>query len=616
MNETEILLQLTGTLLLGVSAQWLAWRLKLPSILLLLLVGLLAGPLLHWLDPGTLLGTLLFPFVSLSVALILFEGGLTLRLAELRGVGTTVLRLISIGVISTWVIATLAARFVVGLPFDLSLLLGAILTVTGPTVVGPLLRHIRPQGASGSVLKWEGILVDPVGAILAVLTFQAIQQGRIADATSSTVLLRVVGALFVGMVVGVAFATILVLGLRKRLVPDALHNAFTLMLVLVAFAVANQLHHESGLLAVTLMGIALANQRRVPVRHILQFKENLRVLLISTLFILLAARLQREDFAGLSLSAVLFLATIILIARPVGVALSTLGSKLTRRERLFLAWMAPRGIVAAAVTSVFAHRLSLDPRFPEADRLVPLVFVIIIGTVIVYGLTGGPLARRLGLAATNPQGALIVGANPIGRALGMALADLGQPVLIVDSNYTRIGAARMDGLPTWYGNILSETTLEELDLAGIGRLIALTPNDDANSLAALHLGDLFGRDEVYQLSPARSTGSAKGNDAIADLRGRNLFGENLDYLELERRLASGWKVRTTLLTEHYTFADHHAKHGGQEISLFMVAGGRITPFTVHDPPLPGLDQTLISLVPPALTASASKGDNQPAGQLS
>ena len=597
MDESKIILLLAGTVVLGVSAQWIAWWLKLPSILMLLLVGIAAGPGFHLLDPEALLGDLLFPFVSLSVALILFEGGLTLRFSEFKHVGGTVLRLISLGVLVTWIIATVSAYVLVGLSFELSLLLGAILTVTGPTVVGPLLRHIRPVGSAGSILKWEGILVDPVGALLAVLIFQAIDSGRISQAPT-VVMLGVFKAVAAGAVVGAAGALVLVVTFRKHLIPDALHNAFTLMLVIASSTAANALHHESGLLAVTLMGIALANQSHVPVRHILEFKENLRVLLISTLFILLAARLRTDEITGLPLAGIGFLLVLIFIARPLSVIASTGGSGLSLRDKVFLSWMAPRGIVAAAVTSVFAFRLSQDPNYTEAAQLVPLVFLVIVGTVAVYGLTGGPLARRLGLAQKNPQGALIVGANPFARAVGQALVDAGHRVLLVDSNYWRVAAARMDGFKVWHGNILAHDAVDELDLAGIGRLLAMTPNDEANSLASLHMGEVFGRQQVYQLPPPQKSSAGKGVEVPADLRGRLLFGEGIDFWEFEKRIERGWSIKSTQLTEQFSFDDYQSQHRGEAVPLFLVAGGKLSVFTVQTPPTPAAGQTLISLAPP------------------
>lgn len=600
MSPEQILLGISGILVLGFAAQWLAWRLRLPSILLLLLFGFCAGNFLSDFGPDDLLGELLFPFVSLAVAVILFEGGLTLRFSELPHVGTTVLKLISLGVLVTFAIATLAARWLVGFDWELSLLIGSILTVTGPTVIGPLLRHIRPDRKVGSVLNWEGILVDPVGALLAVVVFQAIREGRLHDGWTMVVfgVLEAIGA---GLLVGLPAAALMVVALKKHWIPDHLQNPFALTVVLLASVLANHLHHESGLVAVTLMGVALANQRWTPVRHIVEFKENLRVLLITTLFILLASRVQVEDLANLTVGSVGFVLVLILIARPLAVAVSTYRSDLSWKEKLFIAWMAPRGIVAAAVASIFALRLQQEMQIPQVGSLVPLVFLVIVGTVATYGLTAGPLARRLGLAQKNPQGALILGADPFSVALGKALGDEGVPVLVVDSNYRKIAAARMEGLQVWHGNILAEYAVEEMRLAGIGRLLAMTPNDEANSLAALHLLEVFSRRDVFQLSPTARESQREGR-VPHGLSGRILFGEDCTHRVLNERVENGWKIRSTPLTDQFGFEQFLEQHGGEAIPLFRISSARtVTPFTAEGDLSPGIGDTVISLMPQKAT---------------
>jgi NhaP-type Na+/H+ or K+/H+ antiporter len=287
----HILLSLASIIVLGIGAEWLAWRLRLPSILLLLIFGIVVGPVTGFLNPDALFGDLLLPVVSIAVAIILFEGGLNLRISELRQVGGVVRNLITIGVLVTWLIGAGAAHFLLGLNFALALLLGAILVVSGPTVIMPLLRHLRPSGQVGSILKWEGIVIDPIGAILAVLVFEAILAGGFREAAAVTVI-GLLKTILIGGGIGMLGAMIMVLLLRRFWIPDFLHGAVSLTLVIAVFAGSNLLQTDSGLLAATVMGIYLANQRTVSVRHIVRFKENLRVLLISGLFILLAARLQ------------------------------------------------------------------------------------------------------------------------------------------------------------------------------------------------------------------------------------------------------------------------------------------------------------------------------------
>lgn len=356
MSSAQILFGVTLIIVLGVAAQWLAWRLHVPSILLLLLFGFLGGPIAGQLQPDALFGELLLPFVSVSVGLILYEEGLSLRLTELPKVGGVVRNLVTTGAFVTWAISTLASAWLFDLPGELAVLLGAILVVTGPTVIQPLLQHIRPSGATGSILKWEGIVIDPVGALLAVLVFEAVSAGELREATAH-VLGGVLKTIIVGGGLGVVAAGMLSFALRRYWVPDFLQNAVSLMLVLATFAASNAAQHESGLFAATVMGITLANQRSVDVRHIVEFKENLRVLLISGLFIVLAARLEVSSLLAVSFRGMVLVLLLVAVARPLCVWVSTVRSKLSAKERLFLSAMAPRGIVAAAVASVFAIRL-------------------------------------------------------------------------------------------------------------------------------------------------------------------------------------------------------------------------------------------------------------------
>ena len=354
MNES-LMIGLAAVLVLGIGAQWVAWRIKLPAILALLLFGFLAGPVPEavygkkWLDPDDLFGKVLFPIVSLSVAVILFEGGLTLKFRELKQIGGAVRNLVSIGIVTTWLLITGAAHLLLDFDLRLSLLIGAIFTVTGPTVIGPLLRQVRPSGQLGPVLKWEGILSDPIGALLAVLVFESILPGSHSEVeqTLAGALLAGGQALGSGFIVGIAGAALLVLMLNRYWIPDYLQSPVTLGLVVLAFEISNHLYPESGLVAVTLMGVLLANQRYASVGHVIEFKENLRVLLISSLFILLAARLNVADVMRLDWGGFGFMLAVILVVRPVSVLLATLKAGLSWKERLWLSMVAPRGIVAA-----------------------------------------------------------------------------------------------------------------------------------------------------------------------------------------------------------------------------------------------------------------------------
>lgn len=581
---------LAAIIMLGALAQWLGWLLRTPAILLLLLAGFLAGPIAGLIEPDRLFGDLLLPFVSVAVALILFEGGLTLNLAELRRVGRVVLMLITVGAIATWVLAAAAAHWIIGLDGGLSILLGAILTVTGPTVVLPLLRHIRPVGSVNAILKWEGIVIDPIGAALAVIAFEVLAEGR-PEPELAGAAWTVLRTLALGAALGLSGAALLTLGIRRFWIPDQLHTLAAAMLVVAVFAGSNLLLHESGLMAVTAMGIALANQRYADVRHILEFKENLRVFLLSTVFVLLSARLKLADMASVGPGTLGFLAALVLVVRPASVLLSTVGSRLRWQERAFIAWMAPRGIVAAAMTSVFGIGLE-RANYAGGEQLLPIMFTVIVVSVIVYGLTAPLVARRLRLSEADPQGVLFVGASAFARGLAKVLAEQGVRVLLVDTNRGQVAAAAMEGLPARMENVLEDDGVERLDLAGIGRAFALTPNGEVNILALQRLGRTFGRAETYRLPH-----KGRREDQI-EPEGRPLFARDATFAALDERMSRGATVKATRLTAEFALADFLARAGGAVLPLlFITERKRVIPIVSNEPmPTAGPGLTLVSLV--------------------
>lgn len=585
----EPLVQLAVIALFGLGMQLIAWHLRLPSILLLLLSGFLLGPVLGLIHPDELLGEALFPLVSLSVGIILFEGGLTLKFKELPTSGPVVTRLITAGALVTWVVASLGARLILGFDWPMAILTGAILIVTGPTVVGPLLRQIRPKGRTGAILKWEGILIDPVGAVLAVLVFEVIRLGGVSS-IPGFVLLGLLRSLFVGLALGLLGAGILIVLMRRYLIPDYLQNGITLMLVLGFFALGDLLAPEGGLLTVTVMGIALANQPWVSVRKIVEFKENLQVLLIGFLFILLAGRVEIANLTQVGWGVGLFVVLLIVVARPLSVFVSTWRTPLTRSERAFLIWMAPRGIVAASVASVFAFEL-VELGVPGAELLVPVIFLVIVGTVIFYGLTSGPVARRLGLAEQNPQGALIIGAHPFAQQLAAELKEAGFRSVLVDSNYRNVALSRLHNLEAQYGNALAEEMLDEIDLGGLGRVLALTSNDEVNSLAMLHFPEVFSRSELYQLP------TTTRNAPTAIMHGRTLFGPQVTHDFLVAEMESGATLKRTRLTSSFTFADYQAHYGERGIPLCLITDNdRLYFFTTDSRLTPKPGQSIVSLI--------------------
>jgi len=591
----EPILVLPLIVFLGVLAQWVAWRVRLPSILLLLLSGILVGPVTGTLDPDALFGELFAPLVSLSVAVILYEGGLSLRLRELKAVGGVVRNLVTVGALATWIGGALCARMLLGLDWALAILLGAILVVTGPTVILPLLRQVRPTGRVGSVLKWEGIVIDPIGALLAVLVFEVVLSGHFREffPHAGFALLKTVG---VGGALGLAGAALLVLFFHRYWIPDYLQNPISLALAMFVYACSNMVQGESGLFAVTLMGLAVANQRFIEVEHIIEFKENIRVLLISSLFILLGARLELEDLAALGWAGVALVAVLIVVVRPLAVLLSTVGSELDGRSRVFLAWMAPRGIVAAAVSSVFALRLE-EAGHVQAPVLVSATFAVIIGTVAFYGLAAPLAAGRLGLSVRDPQGLVLAGAGRFGRALARGLEGQGFPVLLVDTNRANVKEARMAGLSCHHGNVLADSFMDDVDLGGMGRLLAMTPNDWVNGEAARRFARTFGKANVYAL-PLRAEATDPG-EAPAHPTGRPLFREGLRARLLETRVQAGWEVKATRLSEEFPYQVFQQRYGEAAVPLLVATeSGRLEVVVAGDEKEPGPGQVLISLVPP------------------
>lgn len=594
MSE-EVLIELASIVVLGIVAQWLAWRLRFPSILFFLIIGFLAGPVTGFLHPDELMGELLLPIVSISVALILFEGGLTLRLGELRDVGRVVIILIIIGAIITWIIASLAAYYVLNLDLRISILLGAILIVTGPTVIGPLLSHVRPLKRVSTILKWEGILIDPIGAILAVLVFEAIIAEEIS-AAGKLIFLGIAKTLVIGGIIGFGMAKLLVFLLKEFLIPDILQESVAFVMVIAAFVLSNIFQSESGLLAVTLMGLFMDNQKHVSIKHIIEFKENLRVIIISSIFILLAARLQLSDFENFDLAIFVFVGVLIFVARPVSVFISTLGSNLNWRERTFISWMAPRGIVAAAVSSVFAFKLSLTG-IEGSEILVPVTFFVIVVTVMVYGLTASPMAKFLKVAQAKPQGVLIVGAHQWARSIAKTLIEMEINVIMVDTNRSNISAARLEGFSAFLGSILSEHISNELNLDGIGRLMALTPNDEANSLAALHMADAFERGEMYQLTPLSEKSGKEMEYSPKHLRARFLFGEGMNYYHLNSLFQSGWILKSTRISDEFSFEEMKKYYDQQIIPFFLIdESGKLFISTMENLIEPGPGDTVTALV--------------------
>lgn len=589
----EVLLASIGAV--AMAAQWVAWKLRVPAILFLLLAGIAVGPVAGWLKPDELFGPLLFPVVSLAVAVILFEGSLTLEFHQTRGLAQVVRRLVTGGLLIAWAVAAFAVHVFLQFPWDLAVLFGAITCVTGPTVIAPLLKTVKPVAPVAHALRWEGILIDPIGAILAVLSYDLMVALRTTHAWGHA-MWSLGGTVVTGLGFGIAAGWLLGVLLRRGWVPDSLLNLSVLASIFAAFSLSNTVQHESGLLTVTIMGIWLANRPGIPVNDILEFKETLSQILLSALFILLAARVAPGQILDLGWPALAVLACMLWVGRPLKVLFATWGSKLSWRERGLLAWIAPRGIVAAAVSALFALRLeSLD--VPNSDRLLPMTFLLIIGTVIWQSLTARPMARLLKAAEPDRVGFLISGANPVARAIGLALHEQGVPVRLCDSDWYSLSKARMLGLPTYHGSPLSEHAQHNLDTNGLGRLLALGTRDHVNQLIMVRGRDEFGKHKVFSL-PLSQDGDPAGKHAVEpEYRGRTLFAPGLGYWKLSSLLAAGAQIKATRLSESFGFAQYLGQEPARSvIPLFAVnPKGYAIPFTLDQDLQPAAGWVVIGL---------------------
>jgi NhaP-type Na+/H+ or K+/H+ antiporter len=567
--------------LFSVFAQWLAWVFKVPAILFLLLIGLLLGPVFSILKPDELLGNLLFPVISLSVAIILFEGALTLHFRELKGIGKVVRNLCSIGMLTTFTIIALSSYWLLDLDWRVSAVLGAVLVVTGPTVITPLLNIMRPSIEVDRILRWEGIAIDPIGALFAVLVFEAVKFAGPTDALSHT-LFQLSATLAIGLSLGAFAGWLTTLFFRKDWIPYELQKFTVLAFVLFVFSLSNYLSHESGLLAVTVFGIWLANQDDLELDAILEFKEDLSMILISGLFILLASRLSLSELLLLGPTVMVFLVIVLFIARPFCIIVSTFKSDISIKGRMILAWISPRGIVAAAVGSVFSLSMA-EQGVKDADKIVPLIFTVIIVTVILQSLTALPLVKLLKMHRPEPSTILIIGANHVSRAIAIALKEQNINIYLSDPAWENCKMARMSGLPCYYGNPQSEHAERYLPMTDIKTVLALSPNRHNNAIGVQYFSHLIKEKNVFSLKS--STVHSKANkDSATFLSRQILFINNTQdntatFTRLSDLIAKGGKVSTTRISEEFTW-DNYLEVNKEAVPLFLINTiGQLSPFT-------------------------------------
>ncbi len=613
MESQALVIATVGAL--GIGAQWLAWRTGYPAIVLMLAAGFLAGPVTGLLDPELAFGDVLEPMISVGVALILFEGGLSLDLRELRHSGSAVWRLATIGVLVGWALGAAAGYYIAGLVWPVAVLFGGILIVTGPTVVIPLLRQSNIQTRPNSILKWEGIVNDPTGALCAVIAYEFFRRRQdFPDASIIEVVPPLIIAAILAGLIGYAAARLVVFLFPRGAIPEYLKVPVLFTLVIAVFVGTNAIEHEAGLVAVTVMGITLANRDVASIRSIHPFKENVAILLVSGIFILLASSLKWDELAYLDpreeigQRLLAFLLALLFLVRPATVLISLIGSNVPWNERFFVAWIAPRGIVLVAISGLFALRLG-DLGIEGGQLLTALSFAVVVITVVAHGFTIEPVARWLGVKGTSRPGLLIVGSTPWTIALAKEMQALKTPVMVVDSSWQSLGAARREGLPFYHGEILNEATEHNLDLAPFQVLVAATDNEAYNALVCNEFAHEVGRDSVYQLGE-----SADEEDRTAlpeSIRGRALFESGFGVNDVNERQLQGWVFRKTKLSEEFDFEQAQEKLPDAGNMLMLVReSGTLRFFTHAAKPDPQPGDTIISFLPPQLKKPEDKASEK------
>ncbi len=578
---------------LGVGSQWAAWRLRMPAIVLMLLAGIIVGPVLGVFDPARDIGPLMGPIISIAVAIILFEGGLTLNFHSLQDAEKGVRRLVFIGAPLGWLTSALALRYGAGLSWESAAVFGGIMIVTGPTVIAPLLRTARLSRRPAALLQWEAIINDPIGALAAVLAFSVV---LVLNTTTT------IGEAAFDLVSGIGFATVLGwaagYGLSKSFkrgwVPEYMKVPVLFSLLLAIFAVSDYVLHESGLLAVTIMGIVIANSKLPSYEELRRFKEHATVLLVSGVFILLAASLDFDAVRQLDMRAALFVGLVILVARPFTVFVSLLGSGVPYREQILVAFTGPRGVVLVAVAGLFGERL-LALGFEDAASIAPLAFVLVAVTVVLHGFTLAPFARFLGLTGADTPGVVIIGGSPWTTAFAEVLKKAEVPVLMTDPNFGNLRAARTAGIETFSGDILSETAEQRVELVSYATLVAATSNDAYNTLVATDLAPEFGRDNVFQV--VREKSESARHQLPRTLGGR-MFGPEETHRGMNRMIAEGWTFRLTRLTEEFTFEQWRATRADSKIIARISPGGAIKLIRKDEDVKGAKDVRIIALRPP------------------
>ncbi|CQR46106.1 K(+)/H(+) antiporter NhaP [Paraliobacillus sp. PM-2] len=583
--------------LLGVGSQWIAWRFRLPAIVVMSIIGLLAGPIFHLIHPEQDFGDLYSPFISVAVAIILFEGSLNLNFKEVVGLGKPVFRIVTWGAFISWMLGSLTAHYVAGLSWEVSFVIGAIFIVTGPTVILPLLRQSKLKPRPAKILKWEGIIVDPFGALLAVFAFEIIVFFTGETSTIYSLLYFILASIF-AVILGVVFGKFIGKYFEEGRVPEYLKSSAVLIAVIACFTIADEIAHETGLLAVTAMGITLANMGIASIRQMRHFKEDISILLVSAIFIMLTASLTRETLMQVFQPEIIgYVLLMLFLVRPLSIFLSTIRTDLKIQEKILIGWIAPRGIVALTVASYFASVL-MEGGFEGAEIVTSLTFALVFFTVCAHGFSIGWLAKRLHLSSNGKPGVLMVGSNQFSVAFANVMKKLNIPILITDSSWERLHKARQAGIPFHHGDILSEQTEYTIDMTPYDYLVAATEYDAYNALVSSTFVPEFGRKDVYRLSIQRNSGDLEDMDHT--IGGRVLFDEKFAFDDLTHKVEIGYVFRKTTLTQQYTFDNYVNNCESTTVLLFLLKQNGVIRFFTEDASVtPERGDVVVSLTPPS-----------------
>ncbi len=565
----------------SITSQWLGWRIRIPAIVFLLLSGFLAGPILGWIDPQYLLGDFLQPAISVAVGIILFEGSLTLNFKEVKKARFAIRHIVIIGAPVGWILMSLGGHYLGGLSWPVAITFGALLIVTGPTVIMPILRQARMNDRAGSVLKWEGIVNDPIGAVLAVLAYEYFHLTHAGNVSNSEFFTHTIGMLIVVVILSIVSGILLARILNRGLVPEYMKSAFLTSMVVILFIACNNLLHESGLIGVTILGITLANLNVTSIDELKRFKETITIMLVSGIFILLTAQIDPNILFNIDWRGYSFIAAILFVIRPLTVIISSIGTTLTRNEIILASWIAPRGIVCAAVAGLMGPLL-VQAGYPDGAQLLPLAFAIVILTVVLHGLTAKPLAKKLGLAHQDVDGLMIVGASEWTLQLAETLKKENIAVMIAGNTWHALKPARMADIPTYYGEVLSEETEYNLEMAQYNKLLAATGNPSYNTLACSHFAHEFGRESVFQVS-TQDEEEHERKQITETMRGRTFVDNSFDFWTFTRLYRQGWRFKATKVNKDFNLEDILKRQEENDIQIIgVIKSGKRLRFKEHE----------------------------------